>query len=56
VVDDDGMRKNGAWVALGQSYGFMSPYHTKVSSCQILNAPKCSLKGTCPIPQLELDQ
>ena len=39
----------------GVSYMVLSPHHINVSSCQILNAPKRSLRGTWPVPQLELD-
>ena len=56
LVANDGMRKNGSLAALGQSHGFMSPQHIDGSSCQFRNAPKCSLRGTFPVPQLELDQ
>ena len=56
LIVDNGMKKNGAWAALGQSHGFMSPQHIDGFSCQIRNAPKCSLRGTFSVPQPELDQ
>ena len=56
LVIDDGMRKDGAWVALDQSLGFMSPQHTDGFLCQISNAPKGSLRGTCPPSLFELDR
>ena len=55
-VVDDGMKNEGAWVALGQSLGFMFSQHTHGSSCLTSDAPKCSLRGTCPVSPLELDR
>ena len=55
-VADDGMRNEGAWVALGQSLGFMFSQHTYGSSCLTNNAPKGSLRGTCLVSLLELDR
>ena len=56
LVIDDGMRKDGAWVPLDQSLGFMSPQHTDGFLCQISNVPKGSLRGTCPSSLFELDR
>ena len=55
-VADDGMRNEGAWVALGQSLGFMFSQHTHGSLRPTSNASKGSLRGTCPISLLELDR
>ena len=55
-VVDDGMKNEGAWVALGQSLGFMFSQHTHGSSCLTSDAPKGSLRGTCPVSPLELDR
>ena len=54
-VTNDGMRNEGAWAALGQSLGFMFSQHTHGSSCLTCDAPKGSLRGTCPVSLLELD-
>ena len=56
LVADDGMRNVSAWAALGQSLGFMFPQRTHGFSCQISNAPKGSLRGTCLISKLKLDR
>ena len=53
LVIDDGMRNVGASAALGQSLGFLFSQHTHGSSCQINNAPKGFLRGTCPVYLLE---
>ena len=55
-VADDGMRNEGAWAALGQSLGFIFSQHTHGSSCLTSDAPKGSLRGTCPISLLKLDR
>ena len=55
-VVDDGMKNEGAWVALGQSLGFMFSQYTHGSSCLTSDAPKGSLRGTCPVSPLELDR
>ena len=55
-VADDGMRNEGAWAALGQSLDFMFSQHTHDSSCLTSDAPKGSLRGTCPIFLLKLDR
>ena len=55
-VADDGMRNEGAWATLGQSRGFMFSQHTYDSSCLTSDAPKGSLRGTCPISLVELDR
>ena len=54
-VVDDGMRNECAWAALGQSLGFMFSQHTHGSSCLTSDAPKDSLRGTCPVSLFELD-
>ena len=56
LVVDDGIRNNGAWVALGQSLGFMFSQHTHGSSCLTSDAPKGSLRETYPVSLLELDR
>ena len=55
-VADDGMRNEGAWAALGQSLGFMFSQHTHGFSCLTSDAPKGSLRGTCLVSLLELEQ
>ena len=55
-VVDDGMRNEGAWVALSQSLGFMFSQHTHSSSCLTSDAPKGSLRGTNLVSLLKLDQ
>ena len=55
-VVDDGMRNEGAWAVLGQSLGFIFSQHTHGSSCLTSDAPKGSLRGTCPISLLKLDR
>ena len=56
LVDDDGMRNKGAWAALGQSLGFMFSQQTHGSLCLTNDAPKSSLRGTCPVSLLDLDR
>ena len=56
LIADDGIRNEGAWVALGQSLGFMFFQRTDDSSCQTGNAPRNSLRGICLVSLLELDQ
>jgi len=56
LVADDGIRNRGAWATLGQLLGCMLSQHTDGSSCQISNALKGSLRGTCPVSLLELDR
>ena len=55
-VADDGMRNEGVKEALGQSLGFIFSQHTHGSSCLTSDAPKGSLRGTCPISLLKLDR
>ena len=55
-VVDDGMRNEGAWAALGQSFGFMFSQHTHGSLCLTSDAPKGSLRGTCLVSLFELDR
>ena len=55
-VADDGMRNEGAWIALGQSLGFMFSQHTHGFSCLTSDAPKGSLRGTSPVSLLELNR
>ena len=55
-VVDDGMRNEGAWAALGQPLGFIFSQHTHGSSCLTSDAPKGSLRGTCPMSLLKLDR
>ena len=55
-VADDGVMNDGAWAALGQSFGFMFSQHIDGSSCQISNAPKCSSRGICPTFLFELER
>ena len=56
LVADDGMMNDGAWVALGQSFGYMFSQHIDGSSCQISNAPKGSSRGTCRTFLFELER
>ena len=56
LVADDGMGNKGAWTTLGQSLGFMFFQHIDGSSCQISNAPKGSLRGTCLVSLFELNR
>ena len=56
LVVDDGVMNDGAWAALGQSFGFMFSQHIDGSSCQISNAPKGSSRGTCPTFLFELER
>ena len=55
-VANDGMRNEGAWVALSKSFGFMFSQHTHGSSCLTSDASKGSLRETSPVSLLELDR